>query len=283
MYQIHFIPKFMRDYIDPIVIIGVLISILLGILSSVLIPNNAQFGFIIGLFGTIITLLVDIDAKLSQSIKLHTSSGKQLVKVMRDQLSLHEHDSEIFDEIIDDFFEQFLTNLHKLAQGFLDVGDSYLTVNDLFSCGAGAIKRAQTQVLAVEAGSNYDKWISKPNFQRYHKLTVEAVKLRKVKFERIWIIDRDPKYYHDLWKQHHRDGIKTYFVHENELPDRLKISDYLDFAIIDAQIILRSRIITVPGLGKRYEGGQVSIVREHLDIAHKRFCELRNHVHEFPG
>lgn len=220
MSQIHLMSKSMRDYLDPIVIIGVLISILLGILSSVLIPNNAQFGFIIGLFGTIITLLVDVGAKLSKSIKLYEFSEKKLLEMIRNQLFLHEHDSEIFDEIFDDFFKQFRTDLHKLAQGFLDVGDGYLTVNDLFSCGEGAIKRAQTQVLAVEAGSNYDKWISKPNFQRYHKLTVEAVKLRKVKFERIWIIDRDPKYYHELWKQHHRDGIKTYFIHENELPDR---------------------------------------------------------------
>jgi hypothetical protein len=273
----------MRDYIDPVVIIGVLISIFLGILSSILIPDNAQFGFIIGLFGTIITLLIDVGAKLSQSIKLHEASEKKLFKIIRDQLSVQEHDSEIFDEITDEFFRQFRANLHNLAQGFLNVGDGSLTVNDLFRCGADAIKRAKSQVLAVEAGSNYDKWANKPNFQSYHKLTVEAVKVRRVNFVRIWIIDRQPTEYYHVWKQHRRDGIKTYFVHENELPGYLQNLDYLDFAIIDEQIILKSQISIESGFGKKYEGGQISIVKEHLDTARNRFNAIRNYAHEFTG
>jgi hypothetical protein len=273
----------MRDYIDPIVIIGVMLSIFLGVIASILIPNNAQFSFIIGLFGTIITLLIDVGAKLSKSINLHEASERKLFKIIRDQLAIQEHDSEIFDEIIDDFFRQFRANLHNLAQGFLNVGDGYLTVNDLLRCGEGAIKRAKRQVLAVEAGNGYEKWASKPNFQSYHKLTVEAVKVRKVDFVRIWIIDREQAEYHHVWKKHRRDGIKTYFVHENELPGYLKNPDYLDFAIIDEQIILRSRISIVPGVGKKYEGGQISIVRERLEIARNRFHALRNHAHEFLG
>jgi len=273
----------MRDYIDPVVIVGVLISIFLGILGSILIPNNAQFGFIIGLFGTIIALLIDVGAKLSKSIKLHEASEKKLFKIIRDQLSVQEHDSEIFDEIIDDFFKQFRANLNNLAQGFLNVGDGYLTVSGLFCCGEGAIKRTKNQVLAVEAGSNYDKWLSKPNFQRYHKLTVEAVKVRKVNFVRIWIIDREQTEYYNVWKQHRRDGIKTYFVHESELPEYLKNPDYLDFAIIDEQVILRSRIIIGAEVGKRYEGGRISIVKEDLDTARRRFHLIRNYAHEFTG
>ncbi len=273
----------MRDYIDPVVIIGVLISIFLGTLGSTLIPENAQFGFIVGLFGTIIALLIDTGAKLSKSIKLHEVSEKRLFKIIRDQLSLQEHDSEIFDEIIDDFFKQFRANLHNLAQGFLNVGDGYLTVNDLFRCGAGAIKRSQNQVLAVEAGSNYDKWLSKPNFQSYHKLTVEAVKARKVNFVRIWIIDREQKEYYNVWRQHRRDGIKTYFVHENELPEYLKNLDYLDFAIIDEQVVLRSQLSNRPGDNRRYEGGQISVVKEHLYAARTRFYAIKNYAHEFTG
>jgi hypothetical protein len=273
----------MRDYIDLVVIVGVLISIFLGILGAIVIPNNAQFGFIIGLFGTIITLLIDIGSKLSKSISQHEKSEKKLFKIIRDQLSLQEHDSEIFDEIIDDFFEEFREKLNNLAQGFLNIGDGYLTVNDLFRSGAGAIKRTKHQVLAVEAGSNYDKWLSKPNFQSYHKLAIEAIKVRKVDFVRIWIIDRDKAEYYKVWKQHRRDGIKTYFVHEAELPDYLKNLDYLDFAIIDEQIILRSWIRMGAGGGKMYEGGQISIVKEHVNAAHKRFDTIKNYAHEFTG
>jgi hypothetical protein len=273
----------MKDYVDSVVIIGTIVSILLGIASSVIIPNNAQFGFAIGLSGTIITLLIDIGAKLSKSIKLYEASEKKLFKIIRDQHSLQEHDSEIFDEIINDFFKQFRANLNNLAQGFLNVGDGYLTVNDLFRCGAGAIKRAENQVLAVEAGSNYDKWASKPSFQSYHKLTIDAVKLRKVYFARVWIIDGDPTEYYAIWKKHRRDGIKTYYVHGNDLPADLKSPDYLDFAIIDEQIILRSRISIGHGLIKQYEGGQISIVKEHLDIARKRFHAIKSHAREFTG
>jgi hypothetical protein len=274
-----------RDGVDLVVIIGVLISIFLGILGSIAVPDNAQFGFIIGLFSTIITLLIDIGAKLSKSINQHEKSEKRLFKIIRDQLSVHEHDSEIFDEIIDDFFEEFREKLNNLAQGFLNVGDGYLTVNDLFRSGAGAIRRTKNQVLAVEAGSNYDKWLSKPNFQSYHKLAVEAIKIRKVNFVRIWIIDRDQKEYYKVWKQHHRDGIRTYFVHEADLPDYLKDLDYLDFAIIDEQIILRSRISVGSriGGGKTYEGGQISIVKEHVNAARKRFHTIKNYAHEFTG
>jgi hypothetical protein len=276
----------MRDYIDLVLIVGVSISIFLGILGSIAIPNNAQFGFIIGLFSTIITLLIDIGAKLSKSINQHEKSEKKLFKIIRDQLSIQEHDSEIFDEIIDDFFEEFREKLNNLAQGFLNVGDGYLTVNDLFRSGAGAIKRTKNQVLAVEAGSNYDKWLSKPNFQSYHKLAIEAIKVRKVNFERIWIIDRDQAEYYKVWKQHRRDGIKTYFVHEADLPDYLLTNlDYLDFAIIDEQIILRSRISVGSGVGggKRYEGGQISIVKEHVNAARKRFHTIKNYAREFTG
>jgi hypothetical protein len=273
----------LKNYIDSIVIVGVLISILLGILSSVLIPNNAQFGFIIGLFGTIITLLVDIVAKLSKSMALQDYSDKKLLRLFRDLLFLQEHDSIIFDKIVEKVLKQLSLNLSNISQGFLKVGDDYLTINDLFQCGADAIRLAQKEVLAVEAGSNYDKWINKPNFQRYHKLTIEAVKLRKVKFERIWIIDRDPKDYHDLWQQHHRDGIKTYFIHENELPERLKRSKYLDFAIIDGEVLILSRIHVNSDLSKRYEGGEISITREDLDRAGQQFESLRYYTREFPG
>ncbi len=272
-----------KDYLDLVIVIGVLISIFLSVIASILIPNNAQFGFIIALFGTVITLLIDIGAKLSKSINLHEASEKKLLKIIRDQLSIHEHDSEIFDEIIDDFFIQFRENLDNIAHGFLNVSDGYLTVNDLFRCGEGAVKRAQKQIIAVEAGSHYDKWVNKPSFKEYHKLTVDAVKLRKVIFFRIWIIDRKQTEYYSVWKQHSSDGIKTYFVHEDDLPYELKSPDYLDFAVIDTQVLLKPKVTIVPGVGKRYEGGQVSIVKEHLKIAQRRFSELMKYAQEFVG
>jgi hypothetical protein len=273
----------MKDYIDPVVIVGILISIFLGILGSLLIPDNAQFSFVIGLFGTVITLLIGVGAKLSKSIKLHKGSEKNLFKIINDQLSVQEHDSEIFNEIIDDFFKQFRADLSKLAQGFLNVGEGYLTVSDLFRCGEGAIKRAQNQVLAVEAGSNHEKWLIKPNFQSYHKLTVEAVKVRKVNFERIWIIDREQEEYYKVWKQHRRDGIKTYFVYETELPKDLQNLYYLDFALIDDQIILRSRVSKRSGVGKRYEGGQISVVKDHVETTRRSFYAIKRYAHEFTG
>lgn len=272
----------MRDYIDPVLIIGVLISILLGILASILIPSNAQFSFIIGLFSIIITLLIDIIAKLNKSINLKNQSEKKLLEIIHNQLEVLEHDSEIFDKIVDDFFCQFRTNLHNLARGFLNVGDGYLTVNDLLRCGTGAIERAKNEVLAVEAGGNYDKWANKPNFQSYHQLCVEIVKNRKINFVRIWIINQNEKTeYHDVWRKHRRDGIKTYFVYENELPINLKVTDYLDFAIIDQQIILRSRINIRSGYVQRYEGGKISVVKEDLKIAKNRFDEIKKYAHEF--
>jgi hypothetical protein len=270
----------MKDYIDSVVIIGLLISILLGILGTIAIPNNAQFGFLIGLLSITITILIDISAKLSRNIKIHEESDQKLLKIIKDQISARVHDSEIFNEIIDDFFRQFRVNLGSLSRGYIDVGNGYFSTNDLFRCGSGAIERSQKQVLAVEAGSDCAKWTNKSSFQNYHNLTVKAVR-RGVKFVRIWIINQNEADYHDVWKQHRQDGIKTYFVHESDLSNSLGNLDYLDFAIIDEQILLKSRINNNYGQNKKYEGGTISIVKEDLEIARKRFNTLKSYAREY--
>jgi hypothetical protein len=275
----------MKKYLDAIVVVGLFISIALGFIGAIAIPGNNQFGFLVGFLGFVITLLIETIFKLNKYIDVSNDSSRQFIEIIRDQKSLiQSHDSEIFDHIAKDFIRQFQINLNNLAQGFINVGDGYLSISDLFHSGAGAIKEAKRQILAVEAGNDPRKWIGKNTFLSYHQLIVTVVKARKVDFERIWVINQDQTEYHEIWDKHRREGLKKiYYVYEHELPDNLKSQGYLDFAIIDDEILIKSSIRILSGQQKVYEGGQISVVKEHLAIAKKRFSSIKTYAREYRG
>jgi hypothetical protein len=255
----------MRTLNLQFLLVGVVISVLLSLISSLALPAAAQFGFIVALLGTAITLLFENLVKLDHAVDCSKKSLDTWLSVVNSQSKVLGKDTPlIFQRLVANYFIEFRKNLETLSNGTL-------LCNDLFISGASAIENARNDIVAVEAGSNLEKWENKREFHTYHSIATKAIHNRRIDFTRIWVINRDPADFVNLWTEHSSHGIHTRWVDEANLNPSLKSPRFLDFAIIDSTILVRSNVIDVGGNGWKYDGGCITINPDDVNDAIKRY------------
>jgi hypothetical protein len=257
-------------------IVVVTVVSLLAIFIPPIIPEKDRFVFTIAVLALIICLLIEIIIEIKEKTvtdqtiqKIKEESRQQLLLLAGNQMSSALYSSPIFKNIIGQVSNQTIEIFKELAQGSLEVSDEYLNIANLFFQGRSAIEKS---ILAIEAGSNPNKWLERDEFKNYHAATVAAVD-RGVKFERIWVIDQGSKEsYLKIW-QLHKDRIKTRYIYKQELAN-LKLYD-LDFAIIDDEILFVSNILIEDG-NKKYKGGRISVNTNDVAKYQQKFQLIRN-------
>ena len=226
---------------DPILVIGILISIGLSVILVITGLDTAQ-GLIIGLLGTVLTLLVDIVDRLRTAeigiLRIY-SFGKNL---SQDKWLL-----ATIEQIIDDYEKGKSINLHPFptrAKGALEecrdvlhtLAEGYMWVKPQgrYTFGQSGISQSKHSVLAVSYVNPKTYWQVTWG-EKYLRVNKEIVD-RGVKVTRIFLANRSqfPSMI-DLMKRQAEAGIQVYVAVLEEVPIELQ-EDYL---IQDEEVLVK--------------------------------------------
>jgi hypothetical protein len=216
----------MNEHIEPVLIIGILVSILLAIISSIIIPSNAQFGFIVGLLAVVITLLIDNSIKLRESISLHQTSNaffKTLQKGGR------------FSEII--LIWGLRTHFKILSNNSIQVDRIY--VLDFWRDCIANTKRW--------CAIDYSKQAWEKGLENHVADSVQSERIKSGgEIKRVFLFDSDQECEKSMkiMKAQEEIGVKVKYIKKQDLEDKLhpkytKIIKTLSFAIADDSWVYR--------------------------------------------
>jgi len=230
-------------FLDPIIVIGVVISIALAIIL-VVIGQDQAISLLIGLAVSIITLLIDIIARLKESETkiIQTSEfGNALAS-----------DSWLFDvlrQVVADYqiinTRNYETFVRRMKAGLIECRDllhslseDYLVTDILsgYNSGLSGSNAAQKEIKAVQyALPTY--WRS-PFGEKYMQSNIEAAK-RGVKVTRIWIQNKEIlAEYSDIIMAQESAGIQTLIAETTEVPPVL----LEDYSITDNQLYIKMEL-----------------------------------------
>ncbi len=218
--------------IDPILVIGVFVSIGLSV-TLVLTGLDTGQGLIIALVGTVLTLLIDTIARLrmaERDVLRIFSFGKSL---MQDKWLL-----DTMEQIIDDYESAKKTHLQPFplrTKGALEecrdvlhaLADGYMWVKPMgqYTFGQVGISHARRNVLAVSYANRQQFWRITWG-EKYFRVNKEIVK-RGVKVIRIFLASKDQLLNMiELMKRQAQAGIQVYVAILEEVPIELQ-EDYL--------------------------------------------------------
>ena len=214
------------------------------------------------------------------SNSLHEQSKKFMIDVLRMYKDSKSKESKIFIHIVNKYHDEFVETLKTLADGYINVGRGHLYTGNLVLSGGDSINLAKRKVLAVETGQDPNKWKTNEKFITYISVNIEVASRDNMLFERIWIIQRgSEKEYYDLWKQHHDGNISTYFVYEESL-DEIYLK-YVDFVIIDDEIVYSANVTSNNRGEKVYNGGLISQRPADINNHQEYYKKLKNAAQNF--
>lgn len=152
-------------WLDPILLIGLFVSIAVGI-GMVLTGNDTTWGLTIGLLSTIVTLLVDIIARIQKvedsvidaaelsRILSDESIGKTLRQIANSYAAIKKYNFAHYRTIADTVIDECQSKLGDIASGSVLVTTK--TIQEYAILG---IKQAHREIKAVHIGS-MDFWSS---------------------------------------------------------------------------------------------------------------------------
>lgn len=110
--------------VDPILLIGIIASVFIGIVM-VLSGNDTLSSLTIGLLGTIITLLVDVVARIQKSEGLLSEESERIISSLKGvDISLFERREDVYS---------YLERKLKQAKRYVDVTHSSPSTQDTYS------------------------------------------------------------------------------------------------------------------------------------------------------
>jgi len=262
-------------FIDPIIVIGVVISIALAIIL-VLTGQDQATSLLIGLAVTIITLLIDIIARLGES-------EARIIKISEFGNSLAS-DSWLFDilrQIVTDYrvvkTRNYDTYIRRMGAALVECRDvvhslseGYLITDTMseFSLGRRGINNAEKEIKAVQY-ANPSFWRTLFG-EKYLESNEEAVK-RGVKIVRIWIQSKEMlSEYRDILIAQESKGIQVLIAETPIIPSAL----LEDSAVIDGQLYIKLEL-TLDGHA-RHE--RISIDPLEIERANNNFDVLLRYV-----
>jgi hypothetical protein len=152
-------------WIDPILLVGLFISILISI-GMVLVGNDTINSFIVGLLSTIITLLVDLITRLNRAeqnvietqkfaqILMSGPISQDMQMLARDYEIIEGYDFELYRRIAIDSISQCKQRFREIAAGAVVIPDM-----SVYHYNVEGIQQAQRSIKVTHISSlNY--WIS---------------------------------------------------------------------------------------------------------------------------
>ncbi|MBW4481070.1 MAG: hypothetical protein KME14_00860 [Tildeniella torsiva UHER 1998/13D] len=253
------------------------------------ITAKVLFGFSVGLISVSLPLQFQaydwykktLDC-YKESNELHRESNKFMIEVLKRYRDSKKNQSKIFLRIVDKYHDEFIETLETLAEGYVKIGKGHLYTGNLVLSGSDSIKLARKKVLAVETGQDPKKWREDEKFKSYTSANIEVARRENVIFERIWVIKRDTeKQYHQLWNEHQLGNIDIFYVFEDIIDD--DYLKYIDFVIIDDEIVYAANVSSNNRGRKLYNGGSISQRLSEIEKHQRHYETLKRYGQEYKG
>lgn len=252
--------KQITRWLDPILLIGLTISITISIVM-VLTGNDSLSSLIIGLLSTIITLLIDVAARVQKAEKVFLDAaglsrilndkfiGSSLQEIANKYENIKSYNFNHYNNIAESAIDECRATLRDIASGSVVV-----KAKTIQAYGVKGIEQARQDVKAIHIGS-MEFWSSDFGM-RYLELNRAAVK-RGVRITRIFALaPDDAKNFLEKLKEQERAGIHVFIVD----PSRIEH----EFVIIDNRVLIDFDVDT--NLDYRLE----RIVLESSQVKRKR-------------
>lgn len=240
-------------FLDPIIVVGILVSIGLALLL-VLIGQDKAISLLIGLVMTVITLLIDLIAKQNESEKRIVQTFSiadglakatdawlfDLLKGIVDNYhTVKKLDFETFAQKMETDLRNCHDAIHSLSEGELKID----VLDELSFRRSGIGNTRECMNLVQYADPSY--WRGEYG-KKYLKLNEAAIQ-NGVKITRIWLQNKDIlESYYDLITAQAKIGVQVFIAETDNIPQKLR----RDFGVIDNRIVVYP-IVTVEG--KTYE------------------------------
>jgi hypothetical protein len=270
-------------FLDPIIVIGAVISIALAIIL-VLIGQDQAISLLIGLVVTMITLLIDIIARIKES-------ETKIIQLSKFGNALA-NDSWLFDvlrQIVTDYqiirARNYETFVRRMKAGLFECRDllhslseDYLVTDILsgYNSGLSGSDAAKKDLKAVQYA--LPAYWRTPFGEKYMQSNIEAVR-RGVKVTRIWIQNKEILAdYHDIIEAQKSAGIQTLIAETNDIPTEL----LEDYSITDSQLYIKMEL-TLDGRARQERISIDPIVVERAESNFKLLLRYVKPVDKYFG
>lgn len=219
-------------WLDPILVIGVLVSVAIGLVSFFQLGDKAS-GFLIGLTSTTITLIIDLIAKthrmerniLESTGLLKVISEHSLDEAVKDIAKSYEaisgYEYDVFTEAANSALSSARSRLAEIANGTMKI--IVQTSQMVRELGYREFERANKSAMTIHIGA-MDYWTSDFG-KRYFRVNQHAIR-RGVKVTRIFALSDDEARRHiDILKEHSRHGVNVIILAPNFVDKEYMIFD----------------------------------------------------------
>ncbi|HKZ86373.1 MAG TPA: hypothetical protein VJ793_22310 [Anaerolineae bacterium] len=226
--------KQVTRWLDPILLIGLFVSLSVGV-GMVLTGNDTLSGLTIGLLSTIITLLIDIVARIQKAEDSFVNmaglsqvlSDEAIGKALRDIADSYDATRKInfehYGKIASATIDECRSKLHELASGSVTV-----QARTPQAYGVLGFQQASKDIKVIHIDS-MDFW-NKDFGRKYFDLNRATLK-RGVQITRIFALtSEEARDYTDILKEHEKAGIRVFVVR----PDRVDHA----FMIFDNRVVV---------------------------------------------
>lgn len=265
-------------FIDPVIIIGFGISIVISIVLIVLGQDEA-ISILIGLSITILTFLIDLIARLeANKLAMLDAFGLQnlssinseievsLKRIVNSYSSVNQKGNVIFLQRAKDAIKDCDEVLDLLTEGRMRVDP-----RSKHTFGSNGLKSAKQTVRAV-AYANPDYWYSS-YAKTYLNTNYEAAKTG-IQITRIWIQNHQTLLMlKDIIESQHNAGIDTFVVTPEALPKHL-LEDYM---VVDDQLLVMLDLF----YDRHVRTETISVNERDLYEANSKFEMLKKYAHKF--
>ncbi|MGC1375038.1 MAG: hypothetical protein WA821_02375, partial [Anaerolineales bacterium] len=250
--------KQITRWLDPILLIGLTISITISVVM-VLTGNDSLPSLSVGLLSTIITLLIDVIAKIQKAENAFLDAagfsriltdkfiGSSLQEIADRYEKVKSWNFSHYNSIAETAIDECRAMLREIASGSVIV-----KAKTIQGYGVKSIEQARHDVKAIHIGS-MEFWNSDFGI-RYFELNRAAVK-RGVKITRIFALAPDEiKNFIEKLKEQERAGIRVLIVKPGRVDHEFVITDeqvLIDFEVDTTRDYRLERIIIEPTQVKR--------------------------------
>ncbi len=262
--------KRLSDLIDPILIVGIFISIAIS-LGMVLAGNDTVSGLMVGLLTTIITLLIDIIARLEKAeanlleaakiteLIAEPEIGQALQEIANNYRQMTKYNFSHYYKIAKISFAELRERLRQLSSGAIIVP----TQSEL-SYGTIGMNEAKKEVKVIHK-NNLGFWETDYG-KSYLKKNYASIK-RGVKITRIFALSHgEIEEGKSLLEKQENSGIKVIIIGTEQIDSPFMIIDgqvVLDFDIDINNQIAFEKIVVDPAYVKRKIEQFESLISRH--------------------
>lgn len=256
--------------LDPFLTAGIIVSIALALIL-VLLGQDEVNSLIAGLLTTIITILIDLVARLKDTEHkvLEASKLGDILSENKELYSLLNQIAISYLSIKNKGFGLFVQRsydaLLECKETLLGLENGYLTVSpgEKYSYGRKGVDSARKTVKAV-AYEDIESWRTE-HMKNVVKANAEAVK-RGVEIHRVFIVSNEnPEQSKDVFQSHKDAGVKVFVVSPDELPSTQLLESYL---IVDDQVVV---YFFYTRDGKKFTGERISTETLEVETAVGKF------------